>query len=234
MERKTVSTQSGHISYLHRKGKYPVVFLHGLGGTGNSWIRLAKFLKDDLESYFLDLPGHGRSSRDGSEYTLSSQSAAIRDFTDALGLEKFSLAGNSYGGWIAMKYTANIRQPDRLILVDSAGANHTVGEQSGSVSGKFLDKVMSMSAFNDSRIIESILKNNARPEEKMTDHEFSKITCRTAIIWGAQDSLIPVEYANMIHEKIPGSSLHIMENCGHIPQIEKPEELAGIINDFIQ
>lgn len=234
MERKMVSIQTGHISYLHRKGNHPVVFLHGLGGTGNSWIRLAKFLKEDLELFFLDLPGHGRSSKNRAEYTLNDQAVALGEFIDALGLEKFSLAGNSYGGWISMKFTANIRQPENLILVDSAGTNHTVGEESGSVSGQFLDRVMSMSAFNDRSIIESILKNNARDEEKMTEAELMRIKCRTAIIWGALDTLIPVDYGKRIHEKISGSSLFILENCGHIPQIDDPEALAGVINNFIR
>ncbi len=234
MERKHISLPSGYISFLHREGKNPVIFLHGLGGTGNSWIRTAKYLKDDLELFFPDLPGHGRSAKELRDYTLLRQAEVLQEFINALGMDRFTLVGNSYGGWISLRYAISISQPANLILVDSAGTNTTIGEQSGKAFTDFIDRAMSMSSFNDRKVIESILRNNSRSEEKITDDELKGITCRTAIVWGARDSLIPLEHGKVLHGLIQGSTLFIMENCGHLPQIEDPEGLSRIINSFIQ
>lgn len=234
MERKEIRVHSGSISYLHRSGRIPVIFLHGLGGTGNSWIRLARHLDPSMDLYFPDLPGHGRSSKNYPEYTILSQARIMKQFTDALSLNGIILAGNSYGGWISLKFAISLKQPDGLILVDSAGTNPTVGEMSGRFHEEFVDRVMSMSSYNDRGVIEKIVANNARQEEKITEEELRSIGCRTAVIWGSEDRMIPLEYGVMLHQNIHGSRMSVMENTGHLPQIENPEKLAEIINTFIR
>ena len=56
----------------------------------------------------------------------------------------------------------------------------------------------------------------------------------TLIIWGAEDTLIPLEAGRKLNELISGSKLVIFEKCGHVPQEEMPErvlsEIAGFIN----
>ncbi len=233
MERKEIMAGSCRISYLHREGRHPVVFLHGLGGTGNSWIKTARFLRPELELYFPDLPGHGRSCHRDGPYTVLSQAETVRDFIEALGLKRFTLVGNSYGGWISLKFSLELMQPDSLILVDSAGVNPTVGESSDEFREGFVDRVMSMSKFNDRKIIVDIIKNNSRQEEKIPESELVHIRCRTAVVWGVDDRLIPVKYAHLIHRMVSGSEIFLLDGIGHLPQIEGPERLAGIINAFL-
>ena len=99
MFRRSFESSYGTISYIERSGKIPVIFLHGLGGTGNSWMKLPQHLKEDIGLYFLDLVGQGRSAKPDIEYTISVQEDVIGELTEALGLEDVSLVGNSYGGW---------------------------------------------------------------------------------------------------------------------------------------
>lgn len=233
MERKTIKTESGEISYLHRAGDIPLVFLHGLGGTGNSWIRLNKNLREEFELFMPDLPGHGRSFKNLENYTVLKQAQYLSEFLSSVGLENTNLAGNSYGGWISLKYATEIFQPLSLILVDSAGTNPTVGQSSNREYDAFVERAMSMSTFNEKHIIEGILENNSREEEKIPLEKLNSITCRTAVIWGMADKLIPVEYGRKIHENIPDSTMYFMGNAGHLPQIEDPEALCKLINSFI-
>lgn len=233
MERKTVKIPSGEISFLHRNGRRPVVFIHGLGGAGNSWLKLNRLLDHDFDLYFPDIPGHGRSYRVLKDYTVLSQAEAVRDFITALDLEDVTVVGNSYGGWIVLRMTVSLLQPDHLILIDSAGINPTAGEVDDQLRAKFIDKVMRMASNNDRSVIEGISRNNSRPEEKITIHELGKIKSRTAIIWGRNDSIIPVKYASSFHDNIKGSSLFILDGVGHLPHIEDPEALSKIINEFL-
>jgi len=60
-----------------------------------------------------------------------------------------------------------------------------------------------------------------------------EIEAPTLIIWGAQDPVIPVAHAHMAHQMIKNSQLHILDRCGHVAQIEKPEEFNQLVLDFV-
>jgi pimeloyl-ACP methyl ester carboxylesterase len=55
----------------------------------------------------------------------------------------------------------------------------------------------------------------------------------TLIIWGAQDTIIPVAHAQTAHEAIPGSRLEIIADAGHFPHVEIPERFLQILLDFL-
>ncbi len=61
-----------------------------------------------------------------------------------------------------------------------------------------------------------------------------EIEAPTLIIWGAQDPIIPVAHAHIAHQMIKNSQLHILDRCGHVPQIEKPEEFNQLMLDFLR
>jgi pimeloyl-ACP methyl ester carboxylesterase len=51
----------------------------------------------------------------------------------------------------------------------------------------------------------------------------------TAVIVGSGDRLTPIELSQEIHNLTPGSTLHVIPGCGHLPPIEKPAALALIL-----
>lgn len=55
----------------------------------------------------------------------------------------------------------------------------------------------------------------------------------TLIISGEQDRVIPVAHAHAAHTALPGSRLHIIPGVGHQPQVQCPDTVAGLIDDFI-
>lgn len=55
----------------------------------------------------------------------------------------------------------------------------------------------------------------------------------TLILWGANDTAIPVEQGHRLRRDIRTSSLVIIPNCGHIPHEEAPEESLEAILDFL-
>lgn len=62
----------------------------------------------------------------------------------------------------------------------------------------------------------------------------SEITPPTLIIHGFQDRLIPVIWARKAHELVPDSRLCILEQCGHWPQREKPDEFRRAVLQFLE
>ncbi len=211
MERKYVKTSFGRISYLERNGDYPLIFLHGLGGSGNNWLKLDPLLDPEFHLYFIDLPGHGKSDKIQTEYTVDMQSRNIMEFIDILKISNFSLAGNSYGGWISMYIAVHYREPDHLILIDSAGINRTVGEMDEGYVKKFVSKISTVEKGNDEGIMSNIIINNAKGRWKMSDNDLASITANTIIIWGSEDSVLDPSYAKILNEKIGGSRIYIID-----------------------
>lgn len=62
----------------------------------------------------------------------------------------------------------------------------------------------------------------------------TEIKVPVKIIWGSNDRLVPVFYAHRFHNLIPGSKLRIIEKCGHVPELEKPDIFNQILHEYIE
>ncbi len=58
------------------------------------------------------------------------------------------------------------------------------------------------------------------------------INVPTFILWGRQDRVIPLRVGEQLHQAIPNSTFEIIEECGHIPQEEKPDETIARLTKF--
>jgi pimeloyl-ACP methyl ester carboxylesterase len=61
----------------------------------------------------------------------------------------------------------------------------------------------------------------------------SAVRAPTLILWGAEDAWIPVEHARRFAEAIPGSRTAVIPACGHVPQEERPDEVARLLLEFL-
>ena len=61
-----------------------------------------------------------------------------------------------------------------------------------------------------------------------------RITTPTLIVWGEDDALAPVVYAEEFHQRIPGSQVAIVPNCGHIPQVEQLDTTLDLVRRFLE
>jgi 4,5:9,10-diseco-3-hydroxy-5,9,17-trioxoandrosta-1(10),2-diene-4-oate hydrolase len=63
--------------------------------------------------------------------------------------------------------------------------------------------------------------------------ELKRIEAETLFIWGADDTLFPLEHATRAHSEMTGSRLAIIEGAGHTPHAERPEEFNRILTGFL-
>jgi pimeloyl-ACP methyl ester carboxylesterase len=52
-------------------------------------------------------------------------------------------------------------------------------------------------------------------------------------VWGREDAITPVECGEIYQSTIPRSRLTVVEDCGHMPEIEEPAEFAGLVENFL-
>jgi len=100
-----------------------IVLLHGFNGSLFNFERLVPLLADDFRLISIDLPGFGLTGAiPSANYTTESFMDTVTKLTNQLGIEKFSIAGNSMGGGVAWRYT--LEHPTKvegLILLASSG-----------------------------------------------------------------------------------------------------------------
>ncbi len=123
-ERGVVRRAGGVVGYASAGQGRPLVLLSKLGGWIADWSPLARELAGEYRLIAIDPPGHG-SSRMTTEppviQTLSESAAWVRAALDELGLESFTLVGNSLGGCISATLAAHWpRAVERLILISTA------------------------------------------------------------------------------------------------------------------
>jgi len=108
------------------------VLLHGSNSSLHTWEPWARTLSTTFRVVTLDLPGHGLTGPvPGDDYSPDGMAAFLDEFRKKLGLQRFSLAGNSMGGNVSVRYT--LAHPDvveKLVLLDAGGVNHLLPPQS--------------------------------------------------------------------------------------------------------
>ena len=95
----------------------PLILLHGVGGTAESWFRNVMTLGKDFHVCAIDSLFHGFSSKEsiGTDDRTEAQADHVIDFMDAMGFEKAHVEGESMGAAIAFKLAQ--KYPDRLLKV---------------------------------------------------------------------------------------------------------------------
>jgi len=63
---------------------------------------------------------------------------------------------------------------------------------------------------------------------------YTQISCPVLILWGREDAWIPVERGKTLHDMIPGSLFHVIQDAGHLVIEEQPVRLAEKILPFLR
>lgn len=109
----------------------PIVLVHGTNASLHTFEGVVSRLGGEYRIVTLDLPAHGLSgAHPRGDYSARGYMEAVDAVAEAAGLERFTLGGNSLGGWISWRYAlANPERVEALILIDASGAPLRAGEE---------------------------------------------------------------------------------------------------------
>lgn len=115
---------SVHVRDEGPRDKPVIVLLHGSNASLQTWDDWTSALTPDYRVIRLDLPGHGLTgAHPQRDYSARAFGDVVGAVLRQLGVTRFSLAGNSMGGWIALHYALDHPgEVTQLVLVDAAGA----------------------------------------------------------------------------------------------------------------
>jgi pimeloyl-ACP methyl ester carboxylesterase len=119
---------NGHDVAYRGGGRGPVVLLvHGMAGSSATWNHVMPRLAQRFTVVAPDLLGHGESAKPRGEYSLGAHTVILRDLLNALGHDRATFVGQSFGGGIAMQLAYQFPERcERLVLVNSGGLGREV------------------------------------------------------------------------------------------------------------
>jgi pimeloyl-ACP methyl ester carboxylesterase len=246
MTRKEFSLNGRTVRY-YDDGTGPVVlFIHGAGATARLWHRQSGPLSRRFRVIAPDLPGFGGTERFPGIKKVRDFGRFIADFLDALGLKRVSVVGSSMGGWAASWFAHDY--PDRvekLVLISPAGlylsqdppmsVPELISELEKMYSGMGITSTVDKKQMDElQRGVETVhdMHQSGGFTPDLASH-LSELKAPTLIIWGKADNVIPVSYAKVWGAEIPGSKLLVIDRAGHLPYVERPDEVNDILTNFI-
>ncbi|RLI30010.1 hypothetical protein DRO53_00315 [Candidatus Bathyarchaeota archaeon] len=245
------------VRYLVRGEGKPVILVHGLGGSIESWGANIDALASHFKVYVFDLPGFGFSDKPRIQYRIGFFTSFLHDFMETLKIERASLVGNSLGGLISLCFTCDYpSKVEKLVVECSAGLETGARETIMRFMGEWwtMESLKSFYEFvygEPSKVKEEILRLRLRilshPDAKYAyksilnmpyewadlPEKLRKLKNPTLIVWGEKDRLIPVEYAYKLHSLLANSKLLIFKDAGHVPHAEKAEEYNREVAKFL-
>lgn len=213
---------------------------------------------DQLASRFLvvapDHPGFGQSERPDWLEGIDDVVLHYLDLLDHLGVERASLIGTSLGGWIAAELA--VIQPQRvekLVLVGAAGLK-VEGVERYDVFLNPLERTLEKLFFDKSRTAQ-LLSTEIGPEtivrayrdsaslarftwnpyfyNPKLERRLRRIRCPTLIVWGREDEFLPLAHGLAFEREIRGSSLRVIERCGHFVPFEQTQAFIDVAMAFL-
>jgi len=122
-----IQFSGGSLAYTVAGSGPPLLLVHGLGGSRQTWRHLLPLLATQNTVIAVDLPGHGESDAPAGDYSLGAHAAALRDVLVALGHSRASIVGHSLGGGIALQFAYQFpERTERLLLISSGGLGKEV------------------------------------------------------------------------------------------------------------
>lgn len=84
------------------------------------------------------------------------------------------------------------------------------------------------------RSILSTIRNDMLGAHLDIYRALGKLDLPTLLFWGRNDRTIPFEQSGLLRQIMPNIELHVIEDCGHIPHYEKPNEVNPILLNFLK
>ena len=237
-----------------------VVFANSLGTDLRLWDDTVAELPAGFDAVRYDKRGHGLSSAPQPPYAMADHAHDLIGLLDALDIDRAVVCGISVGGMIALK--AALDAPERvggLVLMDTG---HRIGTSDG--WQQRIDTVMAdgLGGLADTIILGWLSDGYRRDNPGMAQawrhmvartpapHGYagtcaalrdtdltprlSEVTQPALVLCGSDDPSTPPDLNRDLAELLPSARYREIAGTKHLPCIEKPAEVAGLIADFVR
>ncbi len=236
---RQVRIQRRRLHYSEAGMGWPIIFIHGLGGSGRWWFPLfPQLTSEDFRTLAPDLPGFGRSA--GPVLDLKEAARSVIEFADHLKIDRFFLCGHSMGGLVAAYLAADFGpRVRRLALINSAG-----------IPGPYLTRTLLRLLQPWSwcpphfytTLVGDVLRAGPLTMKKASRYISStdirpllwRIKVPALVIWGERDGLTPIADGERIVRALEDGRLESVRSARHLPMVSHPSVVARLLAEFFR
>ncbi len=218
-----------------------IVLLHGWGQNIGMMEPVGNKLKDHHRITIVDLPGFGLSEEPDYAYSVSDYVNSLHDLLENLNISNPILIGHSFGGRISIVY-ASLYKVNKVVLFGSPCVRHEYKSKKQSFY-KMIKKIKILSPLvnimkkhmgsadykNASPIMRDVLVKTVN--EDLSEYA-KKIKCSCLLIWGENDTAVPVNEAKELDNLLHDSALIILPGT-HYCYLENLNQIINILNNFL-
>ena len=237
----------------------PVIFLHGAAGL--AWDPFLDTLAEHHTVYAPEHPGTSPGDPDCVNHldTLWDLVLYYYEVFDALGLQSVPVIGHSFGGMVAAELAAtNPTRVSKLVLISPIGLwrdetpipnwmvitpatdlpKYLFYDPSGAVAQQVLgmpdDPALLVQAQIQFHWSMACTGKFVWPvPDKGLKKRIHRIQAPTLIVWGKEDRLVPPVYAQEFASRIAGARIELVEQAGHMPQMEQTTRVSALVEAFL-
>jgi pimeloyl-ACP methyl ester carboxylesterase len=258
-----IKINNGYLHYDKKGQGIPILFIHGYPLSREIWVPQFDNLFDQALLLSLDLRGHGDSFPFEGPYTMDLLAADCKRLLEEINIKQpILVCGLSMGGYVTMAMYRRYPQLFRGMILTStrAGSDSPEGKADRDVSiqtvlehgsvhiaDSMIQKIVSPATLSlKPELIEMIHGIMAKTsvqgivgalqgmKDRLDSTELlSQIRCPVLIVHGIDDQLIPIKEAEIMHQHIDNSHLVLIDEAGHLPNLEQPERFNQAIRDFM-
>ena len=252
-----------NIAYTDAGIGRPVVLIHGYPFNRSLWNEQIAVLSSNHRVIAPDLRGFGDSDAAPGIATMNLMAQDVALLLNHLGIARAAIAGLSMGGYVALAFYKQLPSRVRaLILADTRAqadteegkqtraqqAEKALSEGMAGIADAMLPKLLTPETVSKrpeivKRVRDMMLKT--KPEgaaaalRGMAERDdqmelLAKITQPALIIVGAEDAITPVMDSEKMHHAIAGSRLVVVENAGHVSNLERTEQFNDALLSFLK
>ncbi len=251
-----LDVRGARIPILRAGSGDPLLYLHSVLGEVR-WLPFFDILSRNFTVYLSAHPGFAGAQGLERIDTIHDLVFHYVDLLDGLGLEKPHMVGLCLGGWLAAEFAVHYAHlVSKLVLIDAMGLN-VPGHFVPDLFAANPSETRSMLFTNPESEVGNSFVSDA-PSEKTLDlmltarqaaariawnpylhdprlqERLYRVTAPCLVLWGEKDELLPVEYGRLYEQNIKNAQLSIVKGCGHLPPLEKPEETARYVTEFLK
>ena len=246
---RDIALATGTVHLLEGGSGSDIVLLHHSWGSPG-WLPVHTALAERHRVIVPDLPGWGGSVRPSWARDPRDIAILCGHILDALGIGPTALVGAGFGGFLAAELAA--MQPGRLralVLIGAAGLKPENGEILDQMMVSHRDYIEESFRDNESylawvgeepgddvrQLWDFSREMTARVTWKpyMFDRRLApllgNVATPTLIVWGERDKIVPPECAELYGANLPNATVEMIEDAGHLVEIEEPDRIAKLI-----
>ncbi len=240
-EARSVHADGFDIRYLEAGDGPPLVCFHGAGGLRLSHAH--ELLAERHRVIAFEAPGFGNSPVNDRSASMAELARTMASAITALGLERFSLWGISFGGKLALELA--VQEPERLeALVLAAPAAIRHGSQPLPPAPQILGLLFAhperrldaepLHPELDAKQRELVQRLIGPPRDAELEAAMRELHVPTLVLFGTEDRITPPELGRHYREILPDCQFVIVYDAAHAIYDDRPEAFAAIVADFLE